>query len=72
MDGLLHTLSELSVDSNSSQDYDHGDDPNLIFQSVLETVEEGLQPVEEVSINGTLVQVKGWGMQKDKQCTRLK
>lgn len=59
MDGLVHTLSELSLETNNVSDYEDDEDP--VFQNVLETLEEGVQPVREISINGNLVQLKGWG-----------
>ncbi|KAL0082931.1 interferon-related developmental regulator-domain-containing protein [Phycomyces blakesleeanus] len=60
MDGLIHTLRDLSVDSNRRRSKNDRAEQKSVFRDVIKSVEEGTRPVEELKISGRILTFRGW------------
>ncbi|KAI8084294.1 interferon-related developmental regulator-domain-containing protein [Gilbertella persicaria] len=60
MDGLIHTLKELSVDSSRRRAKSDRAEQKSIFRDIVKSVEENIKPVEELKINGRVLSFRGW------------
>lgn len=61
MDGLIHTLKDLSVDSNRRRAKSDRVEQKSVFRDIVKTVEENVKPTEELKINGRVLLFRGWG-----------
>lgn len=60
MDGLIHTLKELSVDSNRRRAKSDRVEQKSVFRDIVKTVEENIRPIEELKISGRVLTFRGW------------
>ncbi|KAG0182078.1 Interferon- developmental regulator 2 [Apophysomyces sp. BC1021] len=60
MDGLIHTLRQLSVDSSRRHNKNDRAEQKSVFRDVIKSVEEGVKPVEELKIGGRVITFRGW------------
>ncbi|KAI8371557.1 interferon-related developmental regulator-domain-containing protein [Radiomyces spectabilis] len=60
MDELIHTLRDLSVDSNRRRNKSDRAEQRSLFRDVVRSVEEGERPVEELKIHGRTIPFRGW------------
>ncbi|KAI8886298.1 IFRD-domain-containing protein [Backusella circina FSU 941] len=60
MDGLIHTLKDLSVDSNRRRNKSDRAEQKSVFRDILKSVEENIKPVEELKIGGRTLSFRGW------------
>ncbi|KAI8088593.1 interferon-related developmental regulator-domain-containing protein [Thamnidium elegans] len=60
MDGLIHTLKGLSVDSNRRRAKSDRVEQKSVFRDIVKTVEENIRPVEELKISGRVLMFRGW------------
>jgi hypothetical protein len=60
MDGLIHTLKDLSIDSSRRRNKSDRAEQKSVFRDILKTVEENVKPVEELKIGGRTLAFKGW------------
>ncbi|ORY98044.1 interferon-related developmental regulator-domain-containing protein [Syncephalastrum racemosum] len=60
MDGLIHTLKELSVDSNRRRNKADRAEQKSVFRDIVRSVEERDPPVQELKIGGRVIQFRGW------------
>ncbi|KAI9019403.1 interferon-related developmental regulator-domain-containing protein [Phycomyces nitens] len=60
MDGLIHTLHGLSVDSNRRRSKNDRAEQKSVFRDVIKSVEEGTRPEEELKISGRVLTFRGW------------
>lgn len=62
MDGLIHTLKELSVDSNRRRNKADRAEQKSVFRDIVRSVEERDPPIQELKIGGRAIQFRGWGI----------
>lgn len=60
MDGLIHTLKDLSVDSNRRRAKSDRVEQKSVFRDIVRTVEENEKPLEELKIGGKVLTFRGW------------
>ncbi|CAO3651329.1 unnamed protein product [Mucor hiemalis] len=60
MDGLIHTLKDLSVDSNRRRAKSDRVEQKSVFRDIVKTVEENIRPEEELKIGGRVLVFRGW------------
>lgn len=60
MDGLIHTLKDLSVDSNRRRAKSDRVEQKSVFRDIVKSVEENIKPVEELKIGGRVLTFRGW------------
>jgi hypothetical protein len=60
MDGLIHTLKDLSVDSSRRRAKSDRAEQKSVFRDIVKSVEENIKPVEELKISGKVLTFKGW------------
>jgi hypothetical protein len=60
MDGLIHTLKGLSVDSSRRRAKSDRVEQKSIFRDIVKSVEENVKPVEELKISGKVLTFRGW------------
>jgi hypothetical protein len=60
LDGLIHTLKGLSVDSNRRRAKSDRAETKSVFRDIVKTVEEKSKPEEELKINGKVLMFRGW------------
>ncbi|KAI9480936.1 MAG: interferon-related developmental regulator-domain-containing protein [Benjaminiella poitrasii] len=60
MDGLIHTLKGLSLDSNRHRAKSDRAEQKSVFRDIVKSVEENIKPVEELKINGRVLTFRGW------------
>lgn len=60
MDGLVHTLKDLSMDSNRRRAKSDRAEQKSVFRDVVKSVEENVRPEETVKFSGRTYTFKGW------------
>ncbi|KAG2213015.1 hypothetical protein INT47_011164 [Mucor saturninus] len=60
MDGLIHTLKDLSVDSSRRRAKSDRVEQKSVFRDIVRTVEDNEKPVEELKIGGKVLSFRGW------------
>lgn len=60
MDGLVHTLKELSIDSSRRRAKSDRTEQKSVFRDVVRSVEENVRPSEELKIGGKVLTFRGW------------
>lgn len=60
MDGLIHTLKDLSMDSNRRRAKSDRVEQKSVFRDIVKTVEENIKPEEELKIGGRVLVFRGW------------
>lgn len=60
LDGLIHTLKGLSVDSNRRRAKSDRAETKSVFRDIVRTVEEKTKPEEELKIGGKVLLFRGW------------
>ncbi|KAI7868494.1 interferon-related developmental regulator-domain-containing protein [Spinellus fusiger] len=60
MDGLIHTLRTLSVESSRRKNKHDNVEQKSVFRDVIKSVEEGISPVEELKIGERTIVFRGW------------
>lgn len=60
MDGLIHTLRDLSMDSNRRRAKSDRVEQKSVFRDIVKTVEENIKPEEELKIGGRVLVFRGW------------
>lgn len=60
MDGLIHTLKDLSMDSNRRRAKSDRAEQKSVFRDVVKSVEEKVKPEEDIKISGRTYSFKGW------------
>lgn len=60
LDGLIHTLKGLSVDSNRRRAKSDRAETKSVFRDIVRTVEEKTKPEEELKISGKVLLFRGW------------
>ncbi|KAI8639441.1 interferon-related developmental regulator-domain-containing protein [Parasitella parasitica] len=60
MDGLIHTLKGLSIDSSRHRAKSDRTEQKSVFRDVVKSVEENVKPTEELKIGGKTLTFRGW------------
>lgn len=60
MDGLIHTLNGLSVDSSRRRAKSDRAEQKSVFRDIVKSVEENEKPTEELKISGKVLVFRGW------------
>ncbi|KAI8353273.1 interferon-related developmental regulator-domain-containing protein [Choanephora cucurbitarum] len=60
LDGLIHTLKQLSIDSSKRHAKSDRAEQKSVFRDIVKSVEEKIRPEEELRIEGKLLSFHGW------------
>ncbi|CEP18131.1 hypothetical protein [Parasitella parasitica] len=60
MDGLIHTLEGLSIDSSRHRAKSDRTEQKSVFRDVVKSVKENVKPTEELKIGGKTLTFRGW------------
>ncbi|KAI8981000.1 interferon-related developmental regulator-domain-containing protein [Pilobolus umbonatus] len=60
MDGLIHTLKQLSVDSSRQRSKSDKVVQKSVFRDIIRSVDENIKPVEELKIGDRVISFRGW------------
>ncbi|OBZ91236.1 Interferon-related developmental regulator 1 [Choanephora cucurbitarum] len=60
LDGLIHTLKQLSMDSSKRHAKSDRAEQKSVFRDIVKSVEGKIRPEEELRIEGKLLSFRGW------------